>query len=519
MAGGPIGGHGPNRVIEFARQPLPPADSTLSKPGCSFVSNAAAPQITNALIAGLGFFLASVVAPPSPAAPRPVYAAPQDADLSISGWVVGGTQANQGRVPPTIFASQDNPWQIQPQVWESLFAGKTPRVPPLTVGGIPQADPAQLAAKVWASQPAATAPPAAPLRSIWASPELHDLSISGWSIGGAVANQGPIPPLIFAQQSDPTQLAAKVWKSPPAPASVTPNPVAGFFSVPAQTPDEQTRIVWKSQPAAPTSGALASFIKASPEWIDLSISGWVIGGAQVAAITPNPIATFFAIPPQSEDRETRAVWKSLLGYAQPLSQEYRFGTHAKAIHEAEGLKSSIWKSQPAAPLVGRVPPQTAGAPQADPSPNPTRVWTPSTFTSPTVGVTVSPIFSVPPQVDLTFNSTQIFSPGLTPLIPIPPLPLILDSGVKHEKPITIRLREVEKREDLAAFLKAQIALRTPPVAPDPATVPITLPAAQPQDAAAIAEKERLLAEEKERKRVMDINNRIIAMILASYDDQ
>lgn len=432
MAGGPIGGHGPNRVIEFARGPLPYADGIASKPVCTFVSNTFGPQLADyALVAGLGFFCASVVAPPpARAATRTVIAAPQF-DPSV----------NQSRV----WSSAVTP-QGQANAAEYTFGTHAL--------AIHQAE--AVKSSVWGS---VRTPPAVastnPLRSIWASPEQVDLSISGWVAGGSQANQGPVPPLISTTQADPTQGIAQVWKSQPTAIAITPNPIATFFSIPPQSEDRQTRAVWQSLRAGQTPPVITSFY-AAPQQIDLTQQGVIIASAR----TP--------------------------------------------------------------PAVGPVPPLRSGAPQADPSQIAAQVWS-SVQTPPTItGVTVWPALVVPAQFDTSINptvlwTTSTFSPGLTP--PITPAPAILDSGVRHHRPLIIRAKDFEKREDLAAFLKAQLKLRTPTAAEE---IPATAAVLDASDIPGVpilseAEADKLLLDEK--RRTTAINNQLIAIILASLDDQ
>jgi hypothetical protein len=207
----------------------------------------------------------------------------------------------------------------------------------------------------------------APLRSIWASQEALDLSINGWSVEGAQALQGPVPPTIFASQDDPRQIPAQVWKAQVAVATV-PNPAASFFSIPPQTEDRPTSVIWRSLRAGQTPPVIASFYAApqqadltqqavfaqpglpvgrvpaptqgAPQLADLTQQGQLSAPTpasqgqvppltkgtpqpdptQVAplvspsqgapAVVPNPIAPSFVVPPQTEDRPTRAIFAS-----------------------------------------------------------------------------------------------------------------------------------------------------------------------------------------------------------------
>jgi hypothetical protein len=111
--------------------------------------------------------------------------------------------------------------------------------------------------------------------------------------------------------------------------------------------------------------------------------------------------------------------------------------------------------------------------------------------------------------------------GSTDAVSTPP-------GVKHHRPPVIRFREFEKREDIAAFLKAQLKLRHPASAfeieVEPALVESQREARAEREAemranAQQAERESLILREKERtRRITDTNNAILSILLASYED-
>lgn len=233
--------------------------------------------------------------------------------------------------------------------------------------------------RVWGS---VRTPPAAasavPLRPIWASPEQVDLSISGWVVGGTRANQGPVPPTTLTLPQDPTHIAAQIWKSQPAVVVITPNPAASFFSVPPQFEERPTRAVWQSLRAGQLTPVITSFY-AAPQQADLTQQGVVVP----SAITP--------------------------------------------------------------PAVGLVPPLTRGSPQADPSQPAAQVWK-SVATPPAiVGVTVWPAIVAPPQFDTSVNPTQIwttstFSAGITP-----PAIALDDIGAKWPVKVAEYLTKIKDR--------------------------------------------------------------------------
>jgi hypothetical protein len=286
-----------------------------------------------------------------------IWGAQEAPDLSISGWTVGGTQANQGPVPATILASQADTTQIAAQVWkaqttvliasnpavpffsippqtddrqtravwQSLRAGQTPpviasfyaapqqvdltqqalfvkpglptgAVPPIT-SGVQQADTSQIAPNVWKS---ATAPAvvsgSVPLRSIWASQESLDLSISGWTIGGTQALQGPVPPTIFASQNDPSQIPAAVWGSVSTPPVLT-GAVPAIIAASQQTDTTQIAAqVWKAQIAAPIVPSLANFLYAAPQQADFTQQGLFVAPSRAPLATA--LSSIYAAPQQ-----------------------------------------------------------------------------------------------------------------------------------------------------------------------------------------------------------------------------
>src|SRR5260221_7443799 len=153
--------HGPGPKPFWAPTPPQITLGALTGQLGAFVSNTTTPQVANySLLAGFALVIASAVTPqgqanaaeyqygthaqaiaqaenvkssirsslrtpqaaPTPAPLRSIWAAPESIDLSISGWAVGGTQANQGPVPPSILIGQVDPSQLQPQVWKAVAA-------------------------------------------------------------------------------------------------------------------------------------------------------------------------------------------------------------------------------------------------------------------------------------------------------------------------------------------------------------------------------------------------------------
>jgi len=209
-----------------------------------------------------------------------VFAGPQLADLTQQAFFNAPTPLGQGRVPPPTFgASQLDPSQLAASIWRSVIAGQTTPVIPRLSG----------------------------------APQLVDLTQQTVLFKPLTTPQGSVPPFTTgASQTDPSQIAA---------------------------------VIWKSQPAAPT--------------------------------VANPIASFFSVPPQIEDR----------------------------------LSIVFTVSAGTPPVIGPVPAFTLGVLQADPSQLPAQMW-PSMPTPPTItGVTVWPNATVLQQFDQSINATMLWTPS------------------------------------------------------------------------------------------------------------
>lgn len=417
MAGGPIGGHGPNRVIEFAvDKRLFPADG-VSAVGAIALAFILAPQQVYSDVQPAVW--KSAVSGQTPRLIPRVSASPQLADLTQQAYFEAPTPLGQGRVPAPTF-------------------------------GIPQTDPSQLAASAWRSVIAGQTPPIIP--RVGAAPQLLDLTQQAVLFKPLTTPQGPVPPITAgAPQTDPSQISAVIWKSQPA-APVVANPIASYFSIPPQIEDRPGTPIWKSLVAGQTPPVIP-FLRAVPQQADLTQQGVII----LSARTP--------------------------------------------------------------PAIGPVPPFTFGIAQADPSQLPAQVWQSLQTPPAIVGVTVWPMAPTPPQFDPSINATAFWTPStFSPSGPPPAPTVILDSGVRHHRPLVIKARDFEKREDLAAFLKAQLKLRTPTAVEE---IPATAEALQASDIPSVpvlSEQERAKLLSDEKQRTTAINNQILAMILAMYDD-
>lgn len=294
----------------------------------AFVSNTTTPQIADySLLAGVALVIASAVTPqgqataaeyqygthaqaiaqaenlksdiwlslrtpqaaPTPAPLRSIWAAPESIDLSISGWAVGGTQANQGPVPPSILIGQVDPSQLQPQVWKAATAA-APR-PVATFFSIPPQTEDRPTSVIWRSLRAGQTPPV--IASFYAEPQQADLTQQGLFVKPGLPT-GPVPPATSgAPQANPSQIAAQVWKAQIA-APITPNPIASFFATQSQIEDRPTSTVWQSQRAGQTPPVIRS-LWAAPQQADLTQKGVVV---PVSPTAPAVLTPLYATPQQ-----------------------------------------------------------------------------------------------------------------------------------------------------------------------------------------------------------------------------
>lgn len=212
----------------------------------SFVSNTNAPQVANyALVAGIGFFIASAVAPQGQ---------------------VNAAQYTFGLHAQAIHQAEG----AKSSIWKSV---PTP--------------------------PAVAAQPV-PLRLIFTSQEPLDLSISSWVIGGTQANQGPVPPFISTTQADLTQGLAQVWKAQPVALAVAPSQVATFFSIPPQDEARQISSVWKSAITPPVlTGAVPALTRGVPQSDPSQIAPQVWSSVLTPPIVTGPtVWAALVVPPQ-----------------------------------------------------------------------------------------------------------------------------------------------------------------------------------------------------------------------------
>lgn len=315
---------------------------------------------------------------------------PERADLGIEGWSRAPSLLNQGIVPPftrtdpqpdltqtaKVFAASPTPpatfgnlgaylraapeqidlgieaWHRHPAERHVLVV--TTGQVPQSILAQPQADTSQLAASVWAS----AVTPQGSTTSAEYRFGSHALALYGaealksktWPtlrtpppiLTGAVPKSVIVPP-----QADPTQIAAVVQPSLRTPPTVAPgNTTPAFFLQPQADPTAIQGKVWASvpTPAVITTGLVRPLVLAAAQ-----TPPQLVSTAWASAVTPQGSST---------------------------SAEYRFGSHALALHGAESVKSRLFQATPTPPAIlgVTVSPVPSVLPQADTSVNPSVVW-------------------------------------------------------------------------------------------------------------------------------------------------
>lgn len=380
---------------------ISPAAIAGSKPASS--QNAfGAPQLVDLTLQG--FIRASASPPPVvSSAAKAVFGSQENLDLGIEGWSRAPSLLNQGIVPPftrtdpqpdltqtaKVFAASPTPpatfgnlgsylsaapeqidlgieaWHRHPAERHVLVVttGQVPK----SILAQPQADTNQLAASVWAS----AVTPQGSTTSAEYRFGSHALALYGaealksktWPalrtpppiLTGAVPKSVIVPP-----QVDPTQIAALVQPSLRTPPTVAPGiTTPAFFLQPQVDPTQLQGKVWVSvpTPAVITTGLVRPLVLAAAQ-----MPPQLAGTAWASSITPQGSST---------------------------SAEYRFGSHALALHGAESVKSRLFQAMPTPPAI--------------------------------LGVTVSPVPSVLPQADTSVNHSvvwSVFSPSAPTIEPV-----------------------------------------------------------------------------------------------------
>ena len=306
------GGLGPQSPLKFVLPAMIDADGVVP-PVCQFVSNAAAPQVTNyALLAGVGFVLASALSPQGPA---------QSAEYQH------GSHAQQTHVAE---------------------AAKTAVFPSV--------------------RPAVVLPSTIALTQ--GAPQLADFSLQAQVYKPSPATQGKVPALASAPPQIltgqyPIQPPALVW-SPVSATVIVPNPIAAFFSVPQQRYADSTATLTSPLVSGNTPRLIPQVSGSQVDPSQIAPQVWASVATPPAGVS-GKLGTYVTGSPQADPSQLAAqVVPTSPGVVGAVSSaEYKSGTHALALASAEAGKTQIWQSAPApvAVLTGRVPPPISAAPQ------------------------------------------------------------------------------------------------------------------------------------------------------------
>lgn len=262
MAGGPVGGGGPNRVIEFAvDKRLIAADGVAAATAFS-VAFLFAPQQAYADVQPIVW--ASAVSGQTPRLIPQIVGGPQVADLTQQPFFKSPTPLKQGPVPPPTF-------------------------------GAPQPDPSQLAASVWRSVVVWQTTPV--ILRVSGAPQLLDLTQQAVIAKPLTTPQGLVPPLTAgASQVGPSQTAAVIWKSQPA-APIVANPIANFVAIPPQAdPSRLSSQVWQSLSTPPIVAGVTVWPNAAiPPQFDTSINASMLWTP--STFSPSAPAPFVDVTP------------------------------------------------------------------------------------------------------------------------------------------------------------------------------------------------------------------------------
>jgi len=342
------GGIAPNLQTKFVTQKLLVPDN--SGPLGSFVNTlSSSPQIANYnLIAGIGFFLASVVSGQVPGANAQEYR---------HGTHAVAIQTAEG-LKTTIFSA--------------------------------------------AASPPATATAVPPFISV--QQQTYD-DVKPALFKPVIIGQGAVPATTLAPpQSDPTQIGAQIFE-PLAPTAIVSNPIAAFFATLPQDENRQYSTIWKSQTAGQKPPVIP-FTRSVSQDDTSQIAALVIKASQSA-----PAVSAQWVPPPViglqqiySDILPAAIMPSLVAGSLPgaNAQEYRWGSHAQATHEAERAKTKVFPSAVTPPtVVSAVPPSISIGQQVYDDVRQTALTKPSIAGS---TPTVRPVFTAGSQlVDLTLQ--------------------------------------------------------------------------------------------------------------------
>lgn len=310
--------------------------------------------------------------------------APEQADLSIEGWVRGTSLLAQGAVPRRISAQPQPDITQASRIWatsatQPVFGA----VPPYTLAQ-PQPDTMQRSV-IWQSQPA---PFSGTLGAYVVVPQQPDTRQAS-KVWPAVVTPpaivtGPVPQPVVTRPQFPFQsrgwiwqptvdqgpglsldirfglhaLAihsaeagkSRIWKSQPAP----PSGVLGKFIIAPQQPDtRQASRIWLSQPAL-FSGVLGAFVVAPPQPDTTQRS--VTWKSQSAPFI-GELGSFTIVPQQPDTRQASRTWLS-----QPAPFSGILGQFTTTLPQPDTTQVSVvWQSLPTPPEVPPVDIRIGGA--------------------------------------------------------------------------------------------------------------------------------------------------------------
>lgn len=179
---------------------------------------------------------------------------------------------------------------VPPYLQASLRSGFTSRPIPIQVT-TPQYD---LTPRAVLSGPIPS-PQGPTIRPFVGGPLQIDLTQQGWFNRPSPAAQGAVPPAtILPPQTDPTQLAAQIWRSLTSPP-IIPNPLGVFFSIPGQFEERPTKQVWPSVVSGQTPPVINSLWSA-PQSIDLTQQAVLTAPLLPPPLVSYALTTFYAAP-------------------------------------------------------------------------------------------------------------------------------------------------------------------------------------------------------------------------------
>ncbi len=227
-----------------------------------------------------------------------------------------------------------------------------------------------------------------PIKFISAAPQQVDLSLPAFHAAPQQAPQGRVPATLWSAPVDLTQVKAQFYSSPPA-AIAIPNPVAGYYSVPAQAVDLTLQPFYDA-PQQAAQGRVPPSIFAYPT-DTTQLKAQFYYPLIAPPIIPNPVAVYFKTVPQFEERASVLVYRAAVQGSTPgliprvsaapqfidlTQQPQLFKPSATPVVVSYSIKSYFVEAQrldqtqqpvysrPAPATQSRVPPYSLTLPQA-----------------------------------------------------------------------------------------------------------------------------------------------------------